>query len=701
MSLNIGDRVKSYDFILGDMLLNDKAYVVGDIVDIAPVDWCSENCDHYHIKILERFDAHGEPIEVIGDMVYPPVFDSMVVLSTWPNDELNAELFYDYVTGKNRSCVWCGGTPKFMVYDLPTGPHAFCSEKHYARYAGLDEKPPGWYGFDAQEYGTHCNTCGGFLKDCIGYVDGEPCNQAGSRPRLCTKCEDDIRCSTCRKLYFHYEGSDPHCDVCDQLIGYDPVSNLSYSHKRWCKWDAGYGQTAGTCQTCWSEPWLWSNDFGYLFFDEDSSHYDSDLNMMCLHCMEEDEPEAYEELINQLPEKEPKKKWWKVWETQTASESHDCGVCGTAVTILNDDYGTCPKCNTFWNLVRLQDLWDGADDDIKVLDAEQTVMLESVKPGTTTESHLWIVRFTTSDDRIIEIPIDPSGGLNREEVIVKAAKVLDRKLSQECDACQVSAWDEVLIQDRRPAYLDEEGDGCSIGKVISCQPCMQLNDEDWIATAFQPKEAESVQKFYMVHRHDAKRAGLHYDLRLEDNGVLKSWAIPKGMPKSGKHLAIQTPDHALSYGKWEGTIKSGYGAGDVKIDTSGTYKTLSKDSKKWKFEILSGKYKGVWTLTKWKDDKWLIIRNKTLGSENWGGDPEGPLAKALAKARQESKKPKKPLKIEKLSAESNNQMFRREAILFGIGIASAVVGTFLAEMLIDRYREDPELLDTPIPEQNA
>ena len=46
-------------------------------------------------------------------------------------------------------------------------------------------------------------------------------------------------------------------------------------------------------------------------------------------------------------------------------------------------------------------------------------------------------------------------------------------------------------------------------------------------------------------------------------------------------------------------------------------------------------------------------------------------------------------------------MFRREAILFGIGIASAVVGTFLAEMLIDRYREDPELLDTPIPEQNA
>ena len=418
MNLKVGDRVKSYDFVLGDMLLTDKAYVVGDIIDIAPVDWCSDNCDHYHIKIFERFDAYGESIEVIGDMVYPPVNESMVVLSNWPNDELAAESFhlYDYVTGKNRSCAWCGGTPKFMVYDLPTGPHAFCSEKHFTRFVGMDEKPPGWYGYDAE----------------------------------------------------------------------------------------------------------------------------------------------------------------------TGSQSPDCGVCGTSVTILNDDYGTCPKCNTFWNLVRLQDLWDSADDDIKVLDAE------------------------------------------------------------------------------------------------------------------------SVGKFYMVHRHDAKRAGLHYDLRLEQDGVLKSWAIPKGMPKSGKHLAIQTPDHSMSYGKWEGTIKSGYGAGDVKIDTSGKYKTLSQDSKKWKFEILSGKYKGVWTLTKWKGkkDKWLIMRNKTLGSENWGGDPEGPLAKALAKARQDSKKPKKPLKIEKLSAESD-QMFRREATLFGIGVVSAVIGTFLAEMLIDRYREDPELLDTPAPEQNA
>lgn len=492
------------------------------------------------------------------------------------------------------------------------------------------------------------------------------------------------------------------------------------------------------------------------------------------------------------------------------------------------------------------------------------------------------------------------------------------------------------------------------------------------------------EKFYMVHRHDAKKAGLHFDLRLEQDGVLKSWAIPKGMPiHGGRHLAIQTTDHTMEYGKWEGTIKSGYGAGDVKIDTSGKYKTLSQSAKKWKFQVLTGKYIGTWNLVHWKGDKWLISKSKntrklvksfgvdydyvprrqcawcgkdgkfmvyhlpvgpksfcsercftrfsglddtppgyygydaedywtpcyhcdtkigegeifygykgrrggptrceafcdeeckrdagygdtccwriaeeqkcdcgepisgddsfsaedyttftdemetfigrygqlldyesefqsqerggdgimklfvsfrpdnpdfdnwtldaegqadkieigdkvrsydfvldgktydegsyvegivigiddvpwcgcsqghyhiratarylrgepqddyeemyfppvneydtdvrkitmigSYESENWGGDPDGALAQALAQARAKSKKPKQPLKIETLDAESNGKIFKREAMLFGIGIASAVVGTFLAEVLLDKYREDPTLILT-------
>ena len=131
---------------------------------------------------------------------------------------------------------------------------------------------------------------------------------------------------------------------------------------------------------------------------------------------------------------------------------------------------------------------------------------------------------------------------------------------------------------------------------------------------------------YMVHKHDATRAGLHWDLRLEQNGVLKSWAIPKGMPrKSGvRHLAIQTPDHDLSYGKWEGTIPEGsYGAGKVTIDASGEYQTIEQTKKKWKFQCLTGKYKGTWTLIHWKNKQWLITKSADL-KQTLSYSAEGP-----------------------------------------------------------------------------
>tara|TARA_B100000686_G_scaffold200782_1_gene207710 strand:+ start:197 stop:1183 length:987 start_codon:yes stop_codon:yes gene_type:complete len=118
--------------------------------------------------------------------------------------------------------------------------------------------------------------------------------------------------------------------------------------------------------------------------------------------------------------------------------------------------------------------------------------------------------------------------------------------------------------------------------------------------------------WYMVHRHEATKAGLHWDLRLEENGVLKSWAIPKGMPKESgmRHLAIQTPDHDLEYGKWEGTIPEGsYGAGKVTIDATGEYKTIERTKNKWKFQCLTGKYKGTWTLRHWKNKQWLITKS--------------------------------------------------------------------------------------------
>jgi len=127
----------------------------------------------------------------------------------------------------------------------------------------------------------------------------------------------------------------------------------------------------------------------------------------------------------------------------------------------------------------------------------------------------------------------------------------------------------------------------------------------------EKKETKTNRHSFVVQRHEAKKAGLHYDLRLEDYGVLKSWAVPKGMPPEGeKHLAIAVEDHPYSYKDFQGTISEGYGAGEVAIDASSEYETIEKDNKKWKFKVLSGKYEGVWTLVNMRDKQWLLIKIK-------------------------------------------------------------------------------------------
>ena len=117
---------------------------------------------------------------------------------------------------------------------------------------------------------------------------------------------------------------------------------------------------------------------------------------------------------------------------------------------------------------------------------------------------------------------------------------------------------------------------------------------------------------FVVHEHFAEKAGHHFDLRLEMDGVAKSWAIRKGIPeKSGiRRLAIQTEDHPLDYMNFEGTIPIGYGKGKVVIWDKGEYELLERSEGKIKFRLNGKKLRGDFVLIRFPKVKngWLLIK---------------------------------------------------------------------------------------------
>ena len=144
-----------------------------------------------------------------------------------------------------------------------------------------------------------------------------------------------------------------------------------------------------------------------------------------------------------------------------------------------------------------------------------------------------------------------------------------------------------------------------------------------------PKRAE---RFFCVQKHLASH--LHYDFRLEHNGVLLSWAVPKGPsldPKT-KRLAMHVEDHPVDYGEFEGVIPEGYGAGIVMLWDRGTWTPETDDVdaalKKGdlKFTLNGYKLKGSWVLVRTGgryagargggDRSWLLIKHR----DEWSGD---------------------------------------------------------------------------------
>ena len=133
---------------------------------------------------------------------------------------------------------------------------------------------------------------------------------------------------------------------------------------------------------------------------------------------------------------------------------------------------------------------------------------------------------------------------------------------------------------------------------------------------FGGKGRKRKEPIFVVQRHAARR--LHYDFRLERNGALASWAVPKGVPMDvgDRRLAVHVEDHPLEYAAFEGEIPAGeYGAGTVEIWDSGTYELLEeKPDGGLTVRMHGNRLEGVWTLVPAKldgDEKnWLLLRKR-------------------------------------------------------------------------------------------
>ncbi|HEX8281196.1 MAG TPA: non-homologous end-joining DNA ligase [Chthoniobacterales bacterium] len=136
---------------------------------------------------------------------------------------------------------------------------------------------------------------------------------------------------------------------------------------------------------------------------------------------------------------------------------------------------------------------------------------------------------------------------------------------------------------------------------------------------------------FVIQKHDASR--LHYDFRLEMEGVLKSWAVPKGLPwgKGEKHLAVEVEDHPIEYATFEGVIPEGqYGGGTVMLWDRGTYHVFGEDplkslrEGKLHFVLKGEKADGEWTLVRTRMEatkpQWLLLKS---------GESLKPLSKKL------------------------------------------------------------------------
>src|SRR5437773_9257762 len=201
------------------------------------------------------------------------------------------------------------------------------------------------------------------------------------------------------------------------------------------------------------------------------------------------------------------------------------------------------------------------------------------------------------------------------------------------------------------------------------------------------KDAQATfESTFVVQKHAARR--LHYDFRLAINGTLKSWAVPKGpsLSSSDKRLAVQTEDHPLEYGGFEGKIPEGnYGAGTVMVWDRGTFAAEGNldaaqqlQRGEIKFSLNGEKLRGSFVLVKLrnseKGNEWLFIKHKDAAEDSaWNVDEhDGSVltGRTLEEIKEESppKRKPSPMQPDELSGTRKSTMpSRLEPMLASLG----------------------------------
>jgi len=212
------------------------------------------------------------------------------------------------------------------------------------------------------------------------------------------------------------------------------------------------------------------------------------------------------------------------------------------------------------------------------------------------------------------------GELEAQERILPADVVVEGeivwllpKLVCEVAYQSVTRYGKLRMARFRGLRLDKKPDECTTDQIKPKRLDEYLSKRDFSVTPEPTSgETKSKSKIFVVQEHSARR--LHYDLRLERGGVLKSWAVPKGIPQNigDKRLAVQTEDHPLEYQKFEGTIPNGqYGAGIVRIWDKGLYALKVWEDDKIEFMLSGEKLRGRYVMARLKkasEKDWLLMK---------------------------------------------------------------------------------------------